>query len=98
MAAIFQWRLLPSESHTVTIDGGIHVFPLVLAMAEEDSDTEYIHAVYMQYSSLMLAIARRFVQTKYDQEEVISDAIVALIKNSATLRTLQGGRRRKEFE
>lgn len=66
------------------------MFPLVLAMAEEDSDTEYIHAVYMQYSSLMLAIARRFVQTKYDQEEVISDAIVSLIKNSATLRTLQG--------
>lgn len=66
------------------------MFPLVLAMAEEDSDTEYIHAVYMQYSLLMLAIARRFVQTKYDQEEVISDAIVALIKNSATLRTLQG--------
>ena len=38
----------------------------------------------------MLAVARKYVQTKYDQEEVISEACMALIKNISTLRTLKG--------
>lgn len=64
------------------------MFPLVFKMDEEDDDRSYIRSIYEQKRELMLIAARRFVQTKYDQEEVISDALIALIKNSATLRTL----------
>ena len=66
------------------------MFPLALMMVMDDDDRNYMITIYEQYQWLMLAVARKYVQTKYDQEEVISEACMALIKNISTLRTLKG--------
>ena len=66
------------------------MFPLALMMVMDDDDRNYMITLYEQYQWLMLAVARKYVQTKYDQEEVISEACKALIKNISTLRTLKG--------
>ena len=66
------------------------MFPLALMMVMDDDDRNYMITIYEQYQWLMLAVARKYVQTKYDQEEVISEACMALIKNTSTLRTLKG--------
>lgn len=63
------------------------MFPLALMMVMDDDDRNYMITIYEQYQWLMLAVARKYVQIKYDQEEVISEACMALIKNISTLRT-----------
>ena len=66
------------------------MFPLVLMMVMDDDDRNYMITIYEQYQWLMLVVARRYVQSQYDQEEIISEACMALIKNIPTLRTLEG--------
>ena len=52
------------------------MFPLALMMVMDDDDRNYMITIYEQYQWLMLAVARKYVQTKYDQEEVISEACI----------------------
>lgn len=66
------------------------MFSLALMMVMDNDDRNYMITLYEQYQWLMLVVARKYVQTKYDQEEVISEACMALIKNISTLRTLKG--------
>lgn len=65
------------------------MFPLVLMTVMDDDDRNYMITIYEQYQWLMLVTARRYVQTSYDQEEIISEACLALIKKIPTLRTLE---------
>ena len=66
------------------------MFPLSLMTIMDDDDRNYMITIYERYQWLMIAIARRYVQTSYDQEEIISEACLALIKKIPTLQTLDG--------
>ena len=65
------------------------MFPLALMTIMDDDDRNYMITIYERYQWLMIAIARRYVQTSYDQEEIISEACLALIKKIPTLQTLE---------
>ena len=65
------------------------MFPLSLMTIMDDDDRNYMITIYERYQWLMIAIARRYVQTSYDQEEILSEACLALIKKIPTLQTLE---------
>lgn len=63
-------------------------FPMVILAITDDSDREFMKALYIKYHLTMFRMARALTDSKYDAEDVVSDACVSLIKKNSVLRHL----------
>lgn len=63
-------------------------FPMVILAITDDSDREFMKALYIKYHLTMFRMARALTDSKYDAEDVVSDACVSLIKKISVLRHL----------
>ena len=64
----------------------IMFFPIVILAITDDSDREFMKALYIKYHLTMFRMARALTDSKYDAEDVVSDACVSLIKKNFVLR------------
>lgn len=63
-------------------------FPIVILAITDDSDRDFMKALYIEYHMTMFRMARALTDSKYDAEDVVSDACVSLIKKISVLRRL----------
>lgn len=64
------------------------LFPIVILAITDDSDREFMKALYVKYHLTMFRMARALTDSKYDAEDVVSDACVSLIQKVSVLRQL----------
>lgn len=63
-------------------------FPLAILMISDESDREFMKALYIKYRMSMFRMARVLTTSEQDAEDVVSDACVSLIKKISRLRQL----------
>ena len=63
-------------------------FPIVILAIMDDSDREFMKALYIEYQLTMFRMARALTDSSHDAEDVVSDACVSLIKKTSVLRRL----------
>lgn len=61
--------------------------PLSILMIENESDRSFMEALYIDHYKTMLAIARKYVNSTQDAEDVVSRAIISLIEKVDLLKT-----------
>ncbi len=59
-----------------------------------NDDALFIESVYKEYCPLMFSVSGRFGLKKSDQEDVISNAMISLMNNAATLKNIASDARR----
>lgn len=64
------------------------IIPFCLLTISDDEERDFITALYLQNYHLMLSIARHYTQEKPLIEDIVSDSLVALHGQVATLRGL----------
>lgn len=62
------------------------LFPIVILNIIDDSDREFMKALYIKYQLTMFRMARALTDTEYDAEDVVSDTCVSLIRKISVLR------------
>ena len=55
-------------------------FPLAILMISDESDREFMKALYIKYRMSMFRMARALTDSEQDAEDVVSEACVSLIK------------------
>jgi len=61
----------------------------ICAHVEEPSDQEFMIHLYNEYQRLMFHTAKKYISSPNDQEDVVQDAILCLIRHLDTLRKLE---------
>lgn len=64
-------------------------FPVAILAITDESDREFMKALYIKYRMTMFRMARSMTDSYQDAEDVVSDACIALIKKIAVLRRLE---------
>lgn len=63
-------------------------FPLVIQMITDETDREFMKALYIKHRVSMFRMARAMTTSEQDAEDVVSEACVFLIKKITRLRQL----------
>ena len=63
-------------------------FPLAILMISDESDREFMKALYIKYRMSMFRMARALTDSEQDAEDVVSEACVSLIKKISRIRQL----------
>ena len=63
-------------------------FPLVIQMITDETDREFMKALYIKHRVSMFRMARAMTTSEQDAEDVVSEACVSLIKKITRLRQL----------
>lgn len=61
----------------------------LLAEIQDPDDREFAAWIYQEYGRLMQAVICRYVQKPEDQEDILHDVMIRLIKKISVLRTLE---------
>ena len=71
-------------------EGATHMmfFPLAILMISDESDREFMKALYIKYRMSMFRMARALTDSEQDAEDVVSEACVSLIKKISRIRQL----------
>lgn len=64
------------------------LFPILILAIADDSDREFMKALYIEYHLTMFRMARALTDSQQDAEDVVHDACVSLIKKISVLRRL----------
>lgn len=64
------------------------LLPIVILSIMDDSDREFMKALYIKYHLTMFRMARALTDSKFDAEDVVNNACVSLIKKISVLRHL----------
>lgn len=62
--------------------------PMQILVIMDDSDREFMKALYIKYNLTMFRMARALTDSQQDAEDVVSDVCVSLINKIAVLRRL----------
>lgn len=70
--------------------GANHMFlyPIAILMITDDSDRDFMKALYIKHQMSMFRMARALTDTEQDAEDVVSEACVSLIKKVSQIRQL----------
>ena len=63
-------------------------FPVAVLAITDESDREFMKALYIQYRMTMFRMARSMTDSYQDAEDAVSEACIALIKKISVLRRL----------
>lgn len=61
---------------------------LICAHIEDPSDREFMDQVYQEFERTMFHIACKFTSSRMDQEDIVQDGVLKLIKNISTIRPM----------
>lgn len=64
------------------------IFPLIFLLIENDDDRHFLEGIYLDYHRLMYAQALQITRSGEEAQDVVSDAMMALMKKIDLLRTL----------
>lgn len=62
---------------------------LICAYIEDPSDREFMDQVYQAFERTMFHIACKYTSSRMDQEDIVQDGVLKLIKNISTIRPME---------
>ena len=65
------------------------MLPMVITDMESDADRNLMADIYQRHRALMYKIARKYMNQESDEDDVVSDSCVALIRHIDDLRSLE---------
>lgn len=62
---------------------------MLLTQVEEPGDREFLTDMFFNFSRLMYSTAGKFIESSFEKEDIVQEALVRLISKVDTLRSLQ---------
>ena len=64
------------------------IIPLVITSIQNEEDREFFKELYINHHVVMYRMARRYTDSSFDAEDIVSNAIVYLLGKTSLLRSL----------
>ncbi len=64
------------------------IIPIVISSIQDDDDRDFFTQLYTEQHTVMHRTAMRYVQSSFEADDIVSDAVIALIRKAALLRSM----------
>jgi RNA polymerase sigma-70 factor (ECF subfamily) len=69
--------------------GGIPMIFMIYASIDDPSDRDFMLWLYCEFERLMFSVAKKYVSTPEDREDIVQDALIRLMKKIPELRAME---------
>ena len=64
------------------------LIPIVISSIQDDDDRDFFTQLYIEHHTVMNRMALRYAQSSFEADDIVSDAVIALIQKASLLRSM----------